>query len=890
MNLNVLADMDPNTQMPMPVAIVGGGASGCLVATHLLSLLPEGTRIVLFDDTDALASGVAYSTPDPLHLLNVPAAGMSAFQHAPGHFVAWLHQNVDAGIQASDFVPRAHYGRYLKAVLDDAVAQAQGVVLDIQRARVVDIRREGAHYVLTDQSGRETRARHVVLASGLKQDPTWASDALQRDAHFIADPWTQALPAEGDLLMVGAGLTMIDLALSADRPGRKIHVLSRTGMLPHVHASPPSPPVQPPAGITRLQDLDALRGRLAWHFERVRAATGDWRPALDGLRPITARLWQQLSESDKQRFLREDARNWDVHRHRMPPITAERLDTLISSGRLLQHRGEIGSIAPSADGLTVTLTDGTRLTVSAIVNCTGAVATLHSDPLLAALAAGGLAKAGPADLGIATREDGAVLDANGAAGGLFALGALRRGDLWESTAMPEIRAQAQALATLLNHRLRNGDVPMQCDAYGNVLPTSAEAAAEYNRALSRLLRIQDGVEAALERAISIDPQFVQAHAALALLGNEWCLEGEGKAALAAALVAADSQPLDARTRSFLAAVEARLQRDAQTGAEALLQHIANFPRDAFAVGVAVPSVAFGGLTAGSHTASFIESLGKAYGDDPWYASQLGFIRQEQGRLDEAAVLVDYALSCDPSFGHAAHAKAHIHYERGEHAEGLAWLEQWIATQAATMNHRSHFSWHAALHELMLGDTEAFHRRYMRDLAPPKVSGCRILMDAGALLWRGRMTGAWEKEPCVREVIEAAPSTWFEAPPSAFAAMHVALALATASDAERLRHLLSYAESHEDALFKSTIAPLCRGLIAAVEGDWKSVSPHLETALSHIEDVGASKAQCDVVEDTIVHALAMSGQNEAAIGLLERRLARRASPLDTRRLHELKAGG
>jgi hypothetical protein len=67
-----------------------------------------------------------------------------------------------------------------------------------------------------------------------------------------------------------------------------------------------------------------------------------------------------------------------------------------------------------------------------------------------------------------------------------------------------------------------------------------------------------------------------------------------------------------------------------------------------------------------------------------------------------------------------------------------------------------------------------------------------------------------------------------------------------------------------------------------------VPAFLEAALPHIEGVGASKAQSDVVEDTIVHALAMSGQTEAAIGLLEARLARRASPLDTERLNKLRA--
>lgn len=871
------------------VAIVGAGAAGCLVAVHLLDLLPAGTRIVVFDDADDTGRGVAYRTPDPRHLLNVPAAGMSAFPHLPQHFVSWLRATVDPATQATDFVPRALFGRYLSEVLDEALKNTDGVQLERRQARVVDISVQDQTYVLTDSNGGRTSVKRVVLATGISQDPLWAPENLLKDPRFIADPWTQSLPESGDLLMVGAGLTMVDLALSADQPTRKIHVLSRTGMLPHVHVMPAQAPVQPPPGITKITDLESLRGRLSWHFERVRAARGDWRPALDGLRSVTAQLWQQLSESDKERFLKEDARNWDVHRHRMPPVTAERLDEVIGAGRLFQHRGTLSSIDSGGETLGITLSDGTQLNVSAVVNCTGAVATLHADPLLAKLAARGLAKSGPAMLGVATDDDGALLNTAGRSSGLYALGSLRRGDLWESTAMPEIRAQAQAVALCVNHEIRNGQMPMPKDVYGNSLYASAEAAIEYKRAHARLLRIQDGVEAALDAAIAIDPGFVQAHAARALLGHEWCLDGGGKAALINARKAAAEQKLDPRSLSFLAAVEARLTQDSVTGAEALLQHIARFPKDAFAVGVAVPSVAFGGLTAGRHTAEFIESLGKSYGDDPWYASQLGFIRQEQGRLDEASALVDYALACDPSFGHAAHAKAHIYYERGEHAEGLAWLEEWMLNQAATVNHRSHFSWHAALHELMLGDTQAFHARYVRDLAPPKVSGCRILMDAGALLWRGRMTEAWADEPGIREVIDAAPADWLTAPPSPFAAMHVALALATAGDAAHMKQLYAFSNAHEDPLFVAAIAPLCQGLLAAVDGKWAEVAPLLEVALPHIEGVGASKAQTDVVEDTIVHALAMSGQTEAAIGLLKARLERRASPLDSRRLQKLQQG-
>ena len=121
----------------------------------------------------------------------------------------------------------------------------------------------------------------------------------------------------------------------------------------------------------------------------------------------------------------------------------------------------------------------------------------------------------------------------------------------------------------------------------------------------------------------------------------------------------------------------RLRTDEATGAAALLRHIRLFPRDALAVSVAVPTVAFGGLTSGRQTAELVEGLARSYGDDWWYAGQLAFVRQDQERWGEAEELASYALSVEPSSGHAVHARAHVYYETGQHTEGLAWLDEWI---------------------------------------------------------------------------------------------------------------------------------------------------------------------------------------------------------------------
>ena len=508
-----------------------------------------------------------------------------------------------------------------------------------------------------------------------------------------------------------------------------------TTSCPRCTGSRPRPRSPRLPGITRIGTLEELSAAVDAHVAHTVAETGDWRAALDGLRPVTAQLWQGLSDEDKRRFLSEHSRTWGVHRHRMPPVTAGRLAEIAEAGRLVRHTGTLVDAREVSDGIEVTLTDGQQLVVGGVVNCTGPVDALAADPLLASLARTGLVRPGPAGLGIDTSDDGRVLGVLPAAMPLYALGTLRRGNLFETTAMPEIREQAYDVARAVVRALHGETKRRPTDAYGLTLTTSRRAAEAYNEAFGRLLRLQDGVEDGLEAAVALDPGFAQAQAALALLGHEWGATGSWRSALSAAHAAAAERHLDDRETSFLDAVTTRLRSDEATGAAALLRHIRLFPRDALAVSVALPTVAFGGLTSGRQTADLVEGLGRNYGDDWWYAGQLAFVRQDQERWSEAEDLSSYALAVEPASGHAAHARTHVFYETGQHGDGLAWLDEWIRTQGPQANHRSHFSWHAALHELMQGDVEAVvaatsassHRRW----SPGRARWSTAALSSGA---------------------------------------------------------------------------------------------------------------------------------------------------------------
>jgi uncharacterized NAD(P)/FAD-binding protein YdhS len=865
------------------VVVVGAGAAGALTASHLLTTLSPRYRVALVDPDPSTGRGTAYSTEDDRHLLNVPVSGMSAFPRDPEHFFRWVRTHHDADTQPQDFVPRRVYGDYVAGLLQTASEYPGNARLERRHESVIGIDRRGDRFMVRLSSGETVAARAVVLATGARPGADWAPTGLADSDRFVDDPWTGELP-DGDLLLVGTGLTMVDVAIAADRPGRTLHSVSRRDLVPEVHRVPTTPTVPPPPGITRTHTLEELCRVVRTHVGRVVDETGDWRPAIDGLRPVTAQLWQSLGEDDKRRFLADHARQWDIHRHRMPPATADRLDTLAASGRLVRHAGTVIEARVVPGGVEATLTGGEQVTVAAIVNCTGPVGALAKSPLLAGLARAGLVRPGPSGLGVDTADDGRVLGVLPRSLPLYALGALRRGNLWETTAMPEIREQAYDVARAVVRALHGETRTRPVDTYGLTLTTSGTAAEAYNSALGRLLRLQDGVETGLEAAVARDPGFAQAHAALALLGHEWGATGSWRSALRAAHAAAADRHLDDREVSFLDAVTTRLRSDEATGAAALLRHVRLFPRDALAVSVAVPTVAFGGLTSGRQTADLVEGLGRTYGDDWWYAGQLAFVRQDQERWSEAEDLASYALAVEPASGHAVHARTHVFYETGQHAAGLAWLDGWIRTSGTQANHRSHFSWHAALHELMQGDVDAVRRRYERELAPPLVTGSRALVDSGALLWRCHVNDAWTGALPSEAVCGSAPDGWLISPPTPFAALHSALSLAAEGDDVGLAALRTTSLAHADPVFREVVAPVCRALQAIVEHDYACAATQLETILPRAGALGGSVAQRDVLEDTLVHALMQSGQGDRAAAVLDRRLGRRDSPLDLRQRH------
>ncbi|HSS67934.1 MAG TPA: FAD/NAD(P)-binding protein, partial [Nocardioidaceae bacterium] len=560
------------------VVVVGAGAAGALTAIHLAR--GAGRRstdidIVLVDPSDRIGRGVAYSTDDEQHLLNVQAAGMSALPEDPSHFVDWRTRDNPVAPGSSDtasdpaaFASRRQFGRYLDETLRDAVEAANGAAGIRQlRARAVAVRRTATGVAVQTSDGNELTAEATVIAVGLPSPGTrWAPDALQASAFFVPDPWAPGAldvvrrdrSGPPDVLLVGTGLTTVDVALSlsdaSSRPDRVIHAISRGGRLPAEHR-----PEIRLAAIPDISDwghdLAGIRRHARRHLASVARSTGDWRPGVDGLRFQVSSLWERLSEPDRAEFMTRYATRWSSVRHRMAPASAVVLRELRAAGRLVVGSAEVAAAEPlPTGGLRVTLADGSTRDVGWVVNCTGPQTDVRAlgnpllDDLLRSRSGSALAVVSTAGLGFETHH-GRLLGSDGASDApIWTLGAMRRGELWESTAVPELRSQAFALAQavlddvaplprqLADGRVVGGRHPVARprDPLGMPLSTTAEAAAHYNAGIEKLMRLQNGGDELIRHASELDPDFALAHAAMAMLGHEAGVSCDVQASLDAA--------------------------------------------------------------------------------------------------------------------------------------------------------------------------------------------------------------------------------------------------------------------------------------------------------------------------------------------------------------------
>ena len=452
------------------ILIIGAGFSGAVIAARLMR--QHGTtpvRVHLLNGSGSIARGMAYGTQSSHHVLNVPAGNMSAFDDEPEHFLRYA-QRIDPTITAGSFVSRRIYGDYLEWLLNEAERTAPPHVelkrIYRQVTGIADAPDRHASLVTLD-GGETMVVDKVVLALGhfaASQLPL-ADRAFFDSQRYLHDPWDQArldaIPARAPVLLLGTGLTAIDVAMTllGRNPERPVIAVSRRGLLPQAHRHAAGKPLGTGAeSIWGAADTVRAQLRAFRQYAHALSEQGrDWREGLALLRPVTADVWQAYSKKERQRFLRHVQPYWDTHRHRLAPVVAEHFGAALATGAVRTLAGRVLGFDEDADGVRVRIRARGRQEshveqVQYVINCTGPCADPRqvSSQLVKQLLSDGTIRTDSLGLGIDVTPDCAVVGADGQPSqNLFYIGPWLKARYWEATAVPDLRVMAGKLANTI---------------------------------------------------------------------------------------------------------------------------------------------------------------------------------------------------------------------------------------------------------------------------------------------------------------------------------------------------------------------------------------------------------------------------------------------------------
>jgi uncharacterized NAD(P)/FAD-binding protein YdhS len=440
------------------ICVVGGGFTGIAAAIAILRKIEVPFRLTVIEPGE-LGRGVAFGSQHPLHLLNVRARDLSVSVSQPGDFLNWAFRQLDQGESnaalhaglAHSFLPRQLFGEYVRQRFAETAAQRSDVDVRVVHARATACTPADDGFLVSIDQGAPVAADIVILATAYGAQPGLGLGALSP----YGDVRGQSFARAKSMALVGAGLTMVDALLAARRGGFQgvATVISRRGLLPRPHAPEGVPHYE--VRLPRSKHVSLLAAAIRLTCEAAEADGTPWQAVVNEVRSSFQDLWQALSVREQARFLRHLRPFWDVHRHRLPIEVHAQLHSEFDRGRAMLLRGSVKGVWQDEGGFKISVLPRGRASVALIqadlaFDCSGHRPDLKS-PLIASLVAQGFACYDPHGLGLAVRPNGQILGQDGReTPGLFALGPLCQGSLFEITAVPEIVRQTAATAEAIS--------------------------------------------------------------------------------------------------------------------------------------------------------------------------------------------------------------------------------------------------------------------------------------------------------------------------------------------------------------------------------------------------------------------------------------------------------
>lgn len=465
------------------VTVVGGGLSGSIFALTLARSL-IAADITVVEPRPTLGPGLAYSTEDPAHRVNVPASKMSIYEDDPLHFDRWLRsgnrmQDDPEGVWPDGqlYPRRALFGAYMREQVREVAAGAAGSFHHLQARAISAERTNAGGFAVTLDTGASLDSDILILATSHPPPapPRAIATALTGHPSLIANPWAQgafdAIAPADAVLIVGTGLTMADIAVSLARRGHQGPILafSRRGLLPREHGSVPVPPPSWFAEQKAPVTARALTARIRALIAAAAAEGLSWHAVLDDVRAHAEGIWQGLTMEERRRLLRHLRSFWDAHRYRIAPPMAQTLARMRESGQLQVRAAALAEIQAN-DDVTVVLrlrhqarSPLLRFNAQHVIVATGPAhgELIGQSPLLQSLAAQGLIQADPLGLGLAVDHDSRTIGKDGqTSDSLRVVGPLARERFGELMGLPQVARQPEAVARDVARALASAASPI----------------------------------------------------------------------------------------------------------------------------------------------------------------------------------------------------------------------------------------------------------------------------------------------------------------------------------------------------------------------------------------------------------------------------------------------
>ena len=483
------------------VAVIGSGVSGALTCVELMKNLAADEKLIItvFEkETDRKWwAGVAYGTPAPWHLINIPSCAMSAREDEPDNLMQWLEgkresKEIDCKWGTTKMhIPRGMWGQYLSETIQQVMSETPNCEIKTIRGEVANV--TDSEVVMSD--GKRIISDYVVLCSGNFSPSNLQFDGCDKfyseSKRYLQNPWrhlsdlSSIVDSDQRVAIIGSRLTAVDVLLTLTKTNHTgdVHIISRKGLMPFAnHAEELAPPVDmteilgielPSTADDIIQDgtgrpdllgegtdlVDALFERLINKCKELQNNSEIWQSVLDSLRPYTNKLWMCMSTQQRELFLTKWRDEFEIRRHRVAPGILEDLDRILSSathhkGSLLDMKHVDGAESP----INLQVGDD-KFEVDYVINCTGPQLDFRKTPpskLFRNLLSSD--KITPEQTGIGLLVNittGQLLRKSLESNvNFFAVGPVRKGSEWETIAVKDIRPQAKQVAVQIHKQIR----------------------------------------------------------------------------------------------------------------------------------------------------------------------------------------------------------------------------------------------------------------------------------------------------------------------------------------------------------------------------------------------------------------------------------------------------